>query len=384
MRNNKTKKGLSSGSYPWIKDIEQHIARGQKARALKIITNIIEADSPLFTGDPVVQNERRFAWLYRIDLLREWGRISEALAWTCLECELNPQNVTAQALKERLKKALYLGLKPKPSIGGRSHHKLSEGLWTGVAGMREVKIILERDVILQLQEPELYKRYRIDPLNGILFYGPPGCGKTFIAKKLAETVEFEFIEIKPSDLASIYVHGGQEKIGALFAEARDKAPTIIFFDELDALVPRRDGRGVGHHYSAEVNEFLVQLNECGESNILVIGATNLLEKVDPAVRRPGRMDKKVFIGPPDFEARVELLKLYMQDRPQGNIDWIKTAEACAFHTPAELKHIINEAARFALETRRDITEEDILKVISDNPQTLSAEQIERMIQGSST
>lgn len=383
MKNSKIKKGLSSGSYTWIKDIEQYIARGQKARALKIITNIIESDSPLFREDPIVQKERHFALLYRIDLLREWGKLSEALAWTCLECELNPKHVTAQALKERLKKALYIEQKIKPSTDNRSHNELSEGLWVGVAGMREVKLILERDIILPLQEPELYKRYGIDPLNGILFYGPPGCGKTFIAQKLAEILEFEYIEIKPSDLASIYVHGGQEKIGALFAEARDKAPTIIFFDELDALVPCRNGGSVGHHYSAEVNEFLVQLNECGKSNILIIGATNLLEKVDPAVRRPGRMDKKVFIGPPDLKARVELLKLYMQNRPQGNIDWIKTAEICSFYTPAELKHIINEAARSALEARRDITEEDILQAIIDNPQTLSSEQIERMMQGSS-
>lgn len=383
MKNSKTKKNLSFGSYPWMKDVEQYIARGQKARALKIITTIIESDSPLFRGDAVVQKERHFALLYRIDLLREWGKLSEALAWTCLECELNPENVTAQALKERLKKALYIEFKSKPSTDDRSHYKLAEGLWAGVAGMREVKIILERDVILQLQEPELYRRYGIDPLNGILFYGPPGCGKTFIAKKLSEILEFEYIEIKPSDLASIYVHGGQEKIGTLFAEARDKAPTIIFFDELDALVPRRSGGDVGHHYSAEVNEFLVQLNECGKSNILVIGATNLLEKVDPAVIRPGRMDKKVFIGPPDLEARVELLKLYMKNRPQGNIDWVKTAETCSFYTPAELKHIINEAARSALEARRDITEEDILQAIINNPQTLSSEQIERMIQGNS-
>jgi len=380
MKSNKSGKKLSSGYYPWVKDVELKIARGYKSRALKILTTIIESDSPLFRGDTIVQKERRFAWLYRIDLLREWGKISEALAWTCLECELNPENVTAQALKERLKRILFLEMKQKSSDDIQFNHDIYDELWEGVAGMREIKVILERDVILPMQEPELYQRYRIDRLNGILFYGPPGCGKTFIAEKLAESLEYEFIEIKPSDLASIYVHGGQEKIGDLFAEAREKAPTIIFFDELDALVPRRDAGDVSHHYSAEVNEFLVQLNECGKSNILVIGATNLLDKVDTAVRRPGRMDKKVFIGPPDLTARIELLKLYMRDRPQENIDWVNIAEVCSFYSPAEIKHIVNEAARAALEDRRDITEEDILLAIKNNPQTITQGQIDKMIQ----
>jgi hypothetical protein len=267
-------KQAESNSTPWLPPLERLLAEGRRSDALRMLNRIIEHVMPLFGADPVIREERRLAWLYRIQILRELGRFSEALAWTCLECEMNPENVPAQALRERLKHTLNLSTRTGPSPGSGMRRPPSEDLWPGVAGMREIKAILERDVILPLQEPELYRRYRVDLPNGLLFYGPPGCGKTFIARKLAEIMKFRFMEIRPSDLASVYVHGGQEKIGELFVEAKKNAPTLLFFDELDALVPNRGESG--HHYAAEVNEFLVQLNECWKSKVLVVGATNLL------------------------------------------------------------------------------------------------------------
>jgi len=173
------------------------------------------------------------------------------------------------------------------------------------------------------------------------------------------------------------VHGGQERISALFAEARDNAPSLIFFDEMDALAPDRGGDSVGHHYSAEVNELQVHLNKCWQSKVLVVGATNFLEKIDPAILRPGRIDKKIFIGPPDLEARIELLRVYMQGRPQESINWLKLAEQCEYYTAAELEHIVNEAARLALAGSRPITENDILKALYDNPPILNSEKVKK-------
>ncbi len=361
---------------PWVRKAQQYIADGRKARALKLLEKVIEYDMPLFACDSAVLEDRRLAWLYRISLLREWGRIYEALAWACLECELNPENVAAIALKESLKESLaFHGNDPQ---SGKPEKNVIDGIWKGVAGMREVKTLLERDVILPLKKPLIYSQFKVNPPNGVLFYGPPGCGKTFIAKKLASILRLHFIEAKPSDLASTYVHGGQMKIRELFESAGKNAPTMVFLDELDALVPNRGGQYIGHHYKAEVNEFLVQLNDCWKRKILVIAATNLLENIDPAILRPGRFDRKIFIGPPDLEARVEMLKLHMADRPQEKIDWLKTAQKCDYYTSAEIENVVNAAASLALREQTRIAEKHLLHAMRENPPALSAEKLSKM------
>ena len=355
------------------------VSRGQYRRALEILDQVIEDPLPLFQGEAWVIEERRLAWLYRIDLLREWGRLTEALAWACLEVEINPDNVAAIALKERLKReAGFLRRQGSEKSSPAGDAKPTRTAWGGVAGMRELKAMLERDVILPLLEPEIYAHYRLNLPNGILLYGPPGCGKTFIARKLAEVAGFSFIEVKPGDLASIYVHGTQGKIAEIFAQARKQVPCMIFFDELDAMVPKRSGDSVGHHYASEVNEFLVQLNECGRNKILVIGATNLPDRIDAAVLRPGRLDKKFFVGPPDYEARVELLRLCMSNRPQEAMDWHDCAVELENYTCAEIEFVVNEAARSALAQNRPIINGDIRHAAGNNAPAHSASDIEKM------
>jgi SpoVK/Ycf46/Vps4 family AAA+-type ATPase len=369
-------KQSTSGQYHWMQKAQMYIANGQIARALRLLDRVAEYDMPLFKNEATVQGVRRLAWLYRIDLLRDHGRLSEALAWTCLECEINPQNLAAQVLKDTLKESLHLRIMAKDEPAGETRNKVEPGIWHGVAGMRGVKAELERDIILPLRNPEMAKRFKVHLPRGVLFYGPPGCGKTFIARKLADLMRFTFIEVKPSDLASTYVHGGQEKIGALFKEAKEKAPALIFFDEFDAFAPSRQNRGVGYHYAAEVNEFLSQLNDCWKFGILVLAATNLVENLDAAVLRPGRMDIHIFIGPPDLEARVELIKLFMQDRPQKTIDWPGLAEKTDYYTSAELEHVIDEAAKKAFQDGRPMMTEDIISAIRENPPRLNEAAIE--------
>ena len=331
------------------------VAQNRRAAALKILDRIIGSDYGLFRHDPSMLELRQGALHFKVDLLLEWGRPSEALAWLCLETEINPGNLLAQAMKEQLKSQLHMDDFHAAARGRASGRQATPNPvnWEGVAGMRELKLILESDLIMPLLEPEIYRRYRVPLPNGILFYGPPGCGKTFIARKLAGMLKYNFVEMKPSDLASIYVHGTQEMIGNAFRKAQEEGPSLLFFDEIDAFIPRREA-SLGHHYSAEVNEFLTQLNECADRQILVIGATNYLSHVDVAARRPGRFDKKVYVGPPDLEARIEAVKLYLRDRPQVELDLLSLLKDREMYSYADLELIVNQAARDALQARMPI------------------------------
>ena len=196
-------------------------------------------------------------------------------------------------------------------------------------------------------------------------YGPPGCGKTFIARKIAEKLGFNFVEVKPGDLASIYVHGTQEMIKEVFEKAAENAPSVLFFDELDAFAPKR--QTAQHHYSTEVNEFLVRLNNCSEQGILVIGATNFADRLDEAVLRPGRMDQHYYVGLPDFAARAELFKQHLQGRPCARLDWNQLAKCSDGYSAADIALLTTQAARFALLERASIGLQHLQKAMEEHP-----------------
>lgn len=167
-----------------------------------------------------------------------------------------------------------------------------------IAGMDQLKQMLTQKVIFILKDKEKAAKYKLLPPNGMLFYGPPGCGKSFFAEKFAEETGFNFMLVKASDLGSIYVHGSQGKIADLFKKAEESQPTIICFDEFDAFVPNRSNKGA-EHQAGEVNEFLSQLNDCAQRGIFVIATSNRPDMIDPAVLRTGRIDKLVYIPMPD-------------------------------------------------------------------------------------
>ena len=213
-----------------------------------------------------------------------------------------------------------------------------------VAGMADVKHMLYKDVMFVMQNKEKAERYRLKAPNGALFYGPPGCGKTFIAEKFAEESHLNFMMVKASDLGSIYIHGTQGKIAELFEEAAKKAPTVICFDELDGMVP---DRSTIHNEGAsgEVNEFLSQLNNCSERGIFVIGTSNRPEKIDPAILRTGRMDKMVYIPMPDVEARKELFKIHLADRYcDESIDLDELAKQSDGYVASDISFMVNASA----------------------------------------
>jgi len=249
--------------------------------------------------------------------------------------------------------------------------------FSAIAGMQKLKDVLYNDVIRALNEKELYESYGITIPNGMLLYGPSGCGKTFISEKFAEEVGFNFLQLKPSDIKSKYINATEEKIGEIFKEAAEKAPTIIFIDEIDAVVPNREG-DLHQMQAAPVNEFLAQMSNCSEKGIFVIAASNRPEKIDPAILRTGRIDRIIYLPPPDFDARASMFKLYLKKRPIDlGLNYEKLAEMTDNYVSSDIKFLVDEASRKALKLKARITQEIFDKVFAETRPSVSQSELEK-------
>ena len=248
--------------------------------------------------------------------------------------------------------------------------------FSAIAGMQELKNTIQLDVIDALNQKERYAEYGLTIPNGMLLYGPPGCGKTFFAEKMAEEIGFNFYQIKPSDIQSKFVNASQENIKNLFDEAKQNAPSIIFIDELDALVPNRDTSNISHMNTSAVNEFLAQMNNCGDDGIFIVGATNRPNAIDPAILRSGRLDKHIYLPPPDFEARKLMFELYLKKRPtEIGLNYEELAKATENYVSSDIKFLCDEASRKALKDNLRITKSIVLETVKNNKPSVSLQEL---------
>jgi len=231
--------------------------------------------------------------------------------------------------------------------------------WEQIGGLEEVKRELKEAVDLPLKHPESFARLGIRPVRGILLYGPPGTGKTLLAKAVATESEANFIAVRGPELLSKWVGESEKGVREVFRKARTAAPTIVFFDEIDALAPARGGEDEGTHVTERVvNTLLAEMDGIQNlKDVVVIAATNRPELLDPALLRPGRFDKLVEVPAPDEATRLAILKVHTAKMPLAkDVDLKVLAKKTEGYSGADLEALCREAGMFALREKQDAKE----------------------------
>lgn len=221
---------------------------------------------------------------------------------------------------------------------------------TDVAGMVEVKRRLNLAFLGPLKNPEMMRMYGKSLRGGLLMYGPPGCGKTFIARATAGELGAKFISVGLSDVLDMWIGASEKNLHEIFETARRNAPCVLFFDEIDALGQKRS---LQRHSAARnvVNQLLAEMDSVNANNegLFVLAATNHPWDVDTALRRPGRLDRTLLVLPPDAAARAAILEWQSRERPLDKIDFQWIADKTAEYSGADLVHLVDSAAELALE-----------------------------------
>lgn len=253
-----------------------------------------------------------------------------------------------------------------------------------VAGLDDVKEEIKNKLIYPSLYPDKAELYGIRSGGGILLYGPPGTGKTYIAQAVAGEVDAVFYSIKPSEIMSKWVGESEQNVKKLFQTARSNNRSVIFIDEVEALIPKRRSSGSTVMVRV-VPQILAELEgiETKNDNLLFIGATNEPWSIDPAALRPGRFDEKIYVPPPDYEARLKIFELNMSGKPVDDVEFERLATLTDGYSGADIRHICVKASLIPFKEsiksgeERGITMDDMLSVMENIKPSINEEMVKR-------
>lgn len=220
-----------------------------------------------------------------------------------------------------------------------------------VGGLDDIKQQIEKRIILPFQKPSLFAKYKKKAGGGILMYGPPGCGKTLLARATAGQCKATFLNVAIEDVLDMYIGESERKLHALFEKARASTPAVLFFDEIEALAGKRQYTRE-QHSAKLVSQFLSEMDGFVKNNagVLILAASNVPWAIDPAFRRPGRFDRVLFVPPPDRAARASILKILLAGRPvSDDVEYDALAQRTSGFSGADLENLVDTAADHAIQ-----------------------------------
>ncbi len=236
--------------------------------------------------------------------------------------------------------------------------EIPDASWEDIGGLEEIKQELREAVDWPLKYPQLFEKAGIRPLNGILLFGPPGCGKTLLAKAIANESMSNFIAIKGPEIFSKWVGESERAVREIFRKARQAAPSILYFDEIDAITAGRGGSEGTHTFASIVNQILVEMDGIeNRKGIVIIASTNRPDIVDPAFLRPGRFDRLIFVKEPDYGARLKILEVHTKNMPLAEeVSLKRIAQNTVGYSGADLENVCREAGMQAIREKMDALE----------------------------